>query len=295
MATAKPAKPCAVTQAAFSDVPYILDSIWRRMEFEAYRVGRINLIKPHRFTNEHAVPWPYFATYLVISSFIVFGPTFTTVCNSFGRWGVVVFRWAFGLLVLYLVFEMGLFVVVEICTRLARRAEQQGKPPPRTPQERAAARIVARARAWGRTAELFYGWRTRRWEAIRQLCKRVASVFTALRAATPATRARLITAFLLLLLGLSIVILPFVLAGWDFVRSAFDSPVCSPVSHDAASIVKGVVQVLIFVALVYWGVLRWQHPLPSAARVQLLYMTTAWICAAILMLLLAHGGVREAT
>jgi hypothetical protein len=97
MATAKPAKPCALTQAAFSDVPYILDSIWRRMEFEAYRVGRINLIKPHRFTKEHAVPWPFFAAYLVISSFIVFGPTFTTVCNSFGWWGAVTFRLALGL------------------------------------------------------------------------------------------------------------------------------------------------------------------------------------------------------
>ncbi len=295
MTTAKQPKLSAVTRAAFSDVPYILDSIWRRMEFEAYRIGRINLIAPHKFTNEHAVPWPFFGAYLVIASFIVFGPTFTTLCNSFGWVGTVISRLGLGLLVLYLTVEMGLFVVVEICTRLAHRAEQQQKPRPRSPQERAAAQLLAHARAWGRTAELFRGWRSRRWDAIRNLTANLRTVRSALRAATPAMRARLIAAFVLLLFGLGFVILPFALAGFDMVRSAFDSAVCSPVSHGAAPFFQGLLQVLVFAALAYWGFLLWQHSQPAAARVQLLWMTTAWIGAAILMLLLAGDGVREAT
>jgi len=92
MAIAKPAKLCAVTQAAFSDVPYILDSVWRWAEFEAYRLGRVNL-KTCSFTLEHATAWPFFGAYLVISSLVVFGPTFTTLCNSFGPRAAEVFRW----------------------------------------------------------------------------------------------------------------------------------------------------------------------------------------------------------
>jgi hypothetical protein len=297
MAMNQPTKLCAMTRAAFSDVPYILDSIWRRMEFEAYRVGRINLIKPHTFTKEHAIPWPFFATYLVISSFIVFGPTFTTLCNSFGPWGPVILPVAVGALVLYLTLEMGLFVVVEICARLAGRAEQQKKPPARTSQERAAAGAIAYARAFGRTAELFSGWGTRRREAVspRNLIRNLGKVRKALCAAPPRTRVRLLTAFLLLILGLGFVIVPFALAGWDLVRNAWKPPVCSLDSPGTVPFLRGLGQLVTFAALAGLGSWLWRHPYPSAARMQLRRMTAAWLCAAILMLLLAWGGVREAT
>jgi len=147
MAIAKTAKLCAVTQAAFSDVPYILDSVWRWAEFEAYRLGRVNL-KTCSFTLEHATPWPFFGAYLVISSFVVFGPTFTTLCNSFGPRAAEVFRWLLGLFLLYAAFDMVTFVLGEICTRLlSRAAEYTGVP--RTEKKSS---LIGRARAWGRTA-----------------------------------------------------------------------------------------------------------------------------------------------
>ena len=79
------ANPNPIVEAAFSDVPYILDSIWRWMEFRAYRLGIVTVPPPtHTFIRTSTTPWPFFLAYAVVSSLVVFGPTFTTLCQSFG-------------------------------------------------------------------------------------------------------------------------------------------------------------------------------------------------------------------
>jgi len=286
MAIAKPAKLCAVTQAAFSDVPYILDSVWRWAEFEAYRLGRVNL-KTCSFTLEHATPWPFFGAYLVISSFVVFGPTFTTLCNSFGPRAAEVFRWLLGLFLLYAAFDMVTFVLGEICTRLlSRAAEYTG-----VPRAEKKSSLIGRARAWGRTAELFSSWATRRRDALKNLRTKIKAAWTAVRAAEPASRTRLITTSLLLVIGFLFMMLPLLVVGGELLRNDWRSDICSPVPH----IFQGGVQVLTFAALALVGYGLWQRPDPPSARWQLLGITVLWIFATIGMLLLAGNGATEAT
>ena len=40
-------EPGPARRALFQDVPYILDSLWRRMEFKANRIGRVDFEKTH--------------------------------------------------------------------------------------------------------------------------------------------------------------------------------------------------------------------------------------------------------
>ena len=286
MATAKPAKLCAVTQAAFSDVPYILDSVWRWAEFEAYRLGRVNL-RSCSFTPEHATPWPFFGAYLVISSFVVFGPTFTTLCNSFGPRAAEISRWLLGLCLLLAAFDMVTFVLGEICTRLLSRAAEYTKVPP----TKKTTGFIGRARAWGRTAELFSSWATRRRRALKDLLTKFSAAWTAVRAAAPAGKARLITTSLFLVFGFLFMMLPLLVVGYELLTTHWKSGICSPAHH----IFQGGLQVLTFAALAVVGYGLWQRPDPPSARWQLLGITVLWIYAAIGMMLLAGSSAREAT
>jgi hypothetical protein len=55
------------------------------MEFRAYRLGVVTVPPPtHTFIRTSTTPWPFFLAYAVVSSLVVFGPTFTTFCQSFG-------------------------------------------------------------------------------------------------------------------------------------------------------------------------------------------------------------------
>ena len=108
--------------AAFSDVPYILDSLWRWAEFRAYRLGTVSLQAPHEFSVAATTPWPFFAIYVVISSFLTFGPTFTTLCTSFG-WDIADrVRIAAGYSLASLALIMLIMLSSEIAARLRRRA-----------------------------------------------------------------------------------------------------------------------------------------------------------------------------
>lgn len=298
MATAKPAKLCAVTQAAFSDVPYILDSVWRWAEFEAFRLGRVNP-KYCSYTQEHATSWSFFWAYIVMSSFVVFGPTFTTLCNSFGPWTIEVIRVLSGAFLLYLAFEVAVYVLGEICTRLVSRAAGYTEVPSTgtavSPTEEVGREFVADARAFGRMAELLVtSWGRRRRETLKRLCDlwtKISAAYSAVTAASPANKIRLITTSIFLGIGFIFMMLPLIVIGGELLRSDFKSQVCSPAHH----IFQGGLQVLSFAALALVGYLLWQRRLPEDARLQLRVITVLWLCAAIGMLLLAGRGASEAT
>ena len=296
-AAVKTDRPCAFTQAAFSDVPYILDSIWRRAEFEAYRIGRVTTLPPsHRFIIEHTTPWPFFAAYLVISSFVVFGPTFTTLCNSFGLWVAESFRWLLGVLVLLAVLDIVVAVSGEICSRLVRRAAQQWATDQPAPATSERATFAELAEAFGRTADLFTGRLRRRWhKPLTRLRASFAAVARALGAAAPGTKTRLVIAFLLLLIGVGIVTLPFIVAGIRLVSSPFDPHVCSVTPRGLTPVIQGLSQLATFAVLAWIGWVLWSWREPPAARKQLVWITGLWLGAAALMLVVAHGGNREAT
>ena len=288
-------KPCAITLAAFSDVPYILDSIWRRAEFEAYRIGRVNPNPEASFTQEHTTPWPFYVAYLVVSSFIVFGPTFTTLCNSFGLRSAEVIRWVLAGIVILVTTLVVLAVSVEICARLARRAGQQMAQEPAKEEAVASSRFLELAQAFGRTSAELPEWYVRRLKSIGELRKNFRALAKTSVRARRAVKVRLLTAFVLLFLGVGLVATPLVIAGIDLGVSVFDPHVCPARPAGTAVLIQGAVQLVSFLVLAELGRWLWMNVQPTFARTQLLGISCLWLVAAVVLLLIAHGNTREAT
>lgn len=289
------ARPNPVVQAAFSDVPYILDSIWRWAEFNAYRLGVVTVKPPnHTFAKTNTTPWPFFATYVVISSFVVFGPTFTTLCQSFGLKVAEALRIVAGLLLILASLGMLISLSYEISSRLVRRAAQDlaKAPPPPTPRELAAQRALDGEHPFGATVALALGFLRRRWKEWRELPGALAQVRRTLRTVDRPTRIRLITAFFLLLLGAGVVIVPFALAGYNVMHGRYDSDVCAN-AHDTG---RGLWQVALFALLVAAGLLVWGWREPKRAVYQLIIATVLWAATAGILFFVGGGAsAREAT
>ena len=288
------ARPNPVVQAAFSDVPYILDSIWRWAEFNAYRLGFITVPPPnHTFKKTNATPWPFFVAYVVISSFVVFGPTFTTLCQSFGLKIAEGLRIAAGLLLLLGSLGMLISLSYEISSRLVRRAAQdlaKAQQPPSL-REMEAQRALDGAHGLSAALALALSFLARRWQEWRQLPGSLAQVRRTLRAVDRTTRIRLISAFLLLLLGAGVVIVPFALAGYNVMRGRYDSDVCVN-AHDVG---RGLWQVALLTILVAAGLLMWGWREPRRAIYQLVTATVLWAVTVGILFLVGGGlSAREA-
>lgn len=75
----------------FLDVPFVLDSLFRWSEYRANRVGHVEVADaaaPPMWVNDR--PWrsPAFALYIAVSVFLVFGPTFDSLCGLVGPLGI---------------------------------------------------------------------------------------------------------------------------------------------------------------------------------------------------------------
>src|SRR5687767_576031 len=73
--------PGPIRRALFQQVPYILDSIWRRSEFALHRVGTVGLESPYALNVRSGWMSVSFALYALVSVFAVFGPTLDAMCS----------------------------------------------------------------------------------------------------------------------------------------------------------------------------------------------------------------------
>ena len=124
-----PAKePGPIREALFLDVPYIIDSMFRWGEFRASRVGVVDFERdPSRFIRRSPWNWPFFWLYLVITVFLIFGPTLRGLCGVLGPGGVIVAsRVVFAVLV-FVIVRIGLSLLSHVLRSLTRRlnAEQR--------------------------------------------------------------------------------------------------------------------------------------------------------------------------
>jgi len=288
------ANPNPIVEAAFSDVPYILDSIWRWMEFRAYRLGVVTVPPPtHTFIRTSTTPWPFFLAYAVVSSLVVFGPTFTTLCQSFGWHVAEGLRILAGALLTLAAVGMLISLSYEISSRLVRRAAQHlaQAQPAASPDEVAVQRALEHARAFGATVALTFGFLRKRWDEWRQLPRSLGQVRRTLKAVDRHTRIRLVTAFFLLLLGAGVAIVPFALAGVALIRSHYDPDVCANAHH----LGRGLWQVSLFVLLLGVGALMWSWREPRRAIVQLVTASVLWLVTAVVLYFVGGEGAREAT
>lgn len=296
--------------AAFSDVPYVLDSVWRWFEFRAYRIGRVSPLKPHSFYFGATTPWPFFVAFLVISSFLVFGPTLTTLCVSFGWWPAQVLRVLLGAALMAATVPIILIVIAAIVPELAKRVasisvplpkEKESEPPEEKPEsataklephlQAAIREFVAHAWAIGEALRQHTQGGLAEWfNTVRLLPKQFAAFRKGLRVLPRHYYWRILWAAVFLFLGASVMFLPIGIAGYTIISHPYEHSVCAP-----AHVWRGLGQLVVFAALTYLGALLWSRRDPESARFQLRCISGFWLGAFVILWLISVPDAHEAT
>ncbi|MBC8025376.1 MAG: patatin-like phospholipase family protein [Steroidobacteraceae bacterium] len=71
-----------VRRALFQDVPFILDSMWRRWEFNVNRIGRVTLDDKNSLALRHGWLNGAFLLFIAVGAFCVLGPTLDAMCSK---------------------------------------------------------------------------------------------------------------------------------------------------------------------------------------------------------------------
>jgi hypothetical protein len=93
------ASRCAIAEALFLDLPYILDSAWRRTEFNANRLFSYRVPAngdPPDLERRSYRLLPAFWLFLITVLFVAYGPTFDALCSVLTKSGMRVLRWVVG-------------------------------------------------------------------------------------------------------------------------------------------------------------------------------------------------------
>lgn len=286
--------PWPLLAAAFSDVPYILDSVWRWAEFRAYRLGRVTVLKPHRFSIIAATPWPFFAAFVVISAFLVFGPTFTTFCASFGWWPAESLRLLLGLTLIVATIVLVRTIAAAVLPRLIERIRAFSIPAPPAPaRDPDDETFEVLARAFGHEGGELTDTEWQLWRRMLRALPTYRQLFFeefARLKGSPRFRRRVIYDCGFLVLGTSVMFLPPLAAGLTLLLTQYERSVCA-----AAHGWRAFGQLVVFAVLVYLGALLWKRRDPESRRLQLWLVSGFWACAALVLWLISVPGAREAT
>jgi len=134
-------------RALFLDVPYILDSLWRKAEFKCYRLGSVNLAEPHELVLRPAWQCGAFVLFVIMCWFAVFGPTADALCALAGDAFATRVRGVVGSLMFVGAGLLFLWMLNNLTARLTLRGEELAAA------NRAAANVAQREPArWEKAA-----------------------------------------------------------------------------------------------------------------------------------------------
>jgi len=286
--------------ATFSDVPYILDSVWRWSEFRIYRLGLVTAWPSHDFSITATTPWPFYVAFLVISSLLVFGPTLTTFCVSFGWWPAQTLRVLLGASLMLATLLVMVTIVSAVVPELAKRVasisipvpEAAREPPKLEPQlQLAITDFVARGRAIGEALrQRFQSAGAECWEMVQLLPQQFTAFRQGLRGLPRQSYYRILWAAAFLFLGASVMFLPIAFAGSTIITNPYERGVCTP-----AHVGRGIGQLAVFAVVVYLGALLWTRRDAESARLQLWWVSGFWFGAAVILWLISVPKAHEAT
>lgn len=112
-------------ETLFLDVPYLLDSLFRWTEFRGNRVGSVDLVDPRRpFVRQSVHTWPFFWLCALVALFVIYGPTFDSLCALVGPKGFGAIQIVLLVGLYALISWMVVFLAASLLTRLTRRLRQ---------------------------------------------------------------------------------------------------------------------------------------------------------------------------
>ena len=246
--SAREKKLNAFLQAAFQQVPYGLDSLWRWTEFRANRIGRVAFDSPHSFNLRPAWKCSAFILFALFAWFAVLGPTPDAFCSLAG------FQFAnqvrvVGIVLLVIVgWQVGRRVLDWAMFHLARQAVDQAVMKDNagnmTDGPRAAPAKVHGTSGFARKVDAFVRLYARRRE--RRRLENLHTFFQSVGKVPLDCRRPLYITFAIFLLGTIVAIAPFGAAALALYNTVADPLACARMDKPAPVAVQFLVLALVW-------------------------------------------------
>ena len=143
---------CQLASALYLDAGYILDSIWRRAEFDVHRYIRYSVSRASGSSGAHTrievqltsrpqILLPRFWFFAVVIVFVAYGPTLDALCSVFGSQGIVIARFSLGALLVVSAAAL-LALLTSYGIQRANKRFLKAKVPPQERLRRGTVRVV---------------------------------------------------------------------------------------------------------------------------------------------------------
>ncbi|HUI63021.1 MAG TPA: hypothetical protein VLX90_22525, partial [Steroidobacteraceae bacterium] len=274
-----PAKePGPIREALFLDVPYIIDSMFRWAEFRASRVGVVDFEHdPKCFIRRSPWNWPFFWLYLLITVFLIFGPTLRALCGVLGPHGMTsASRLVFAVLV-FVIVRIGFSLLSHVLRSLTRRLYAERRSLRDPDAARATAAAAPQSEETTRpdntkphlpTREEIRGRIAQTWGALVELCRYAGQL--SLHGWT-----RLVMALLVLLAVIAGALAPLIAAARVAYRWQPEAIICFRVEHTLPIWVQvGLVLLIGAGGLIVWSRRGIERPLGQFAVLLALWVAS---------------------
>lgn len=248
-------EPGPIRRALFQQVPYILDSIWRRSEFALHRVGTVGLDPPNPLHLRPGWMSVSFVLYALVGLFAIFGPTLDAMCSVADLSFTTTARTVVSTLVLIVAVLLFMLVLNATTWHLTRNTQDLA--------DQACARdphLHARRERWDRWSAKFRDLLAR--SNIAPLFERLAGSLVDLAIASRfiAVRDRLALAlaFLALFMGTVLLIGPVFVTGLTLKFVPLDPATCTQSPNEALVYA----QLIAYALLLVGGFFIWRHWAP---------------------------------
>jgi hypothetical protein len=270
-------------RAAFQQVPYGLDSLWRWTEFRANRIGRVDFESPHPFKLRPAWKCSAFGLFALFAWFAVLGPTPDAFCALAGFEFANQVRVVGGALLVVVGWMVGRRILDWAVFHLARQAVDQatvkGNTANVTDVPRAAPVDAAGKSGWARKLDAFIRLNARHREQRR--LENIDTFFRSLRNVPPQDRPPLYITFVIFVLGTLLAVAPLGAAALAMFNTVADPMSCARMENPLPVVAQFIVLALIWTG----GFFLWRKY--GAARSLLAFLGSTLLLGAGILLLWA--------
>ncbi|MEO8061931.1 MAG: patatin-like phospholipase family protein [Pseudomonadota bacterium] len=248
--------PSAFLRAAFQQVPYGLDSLWRWTEFRANRIGRVAFDSPHAFRLRPAWKCSAFILFSLFAWFAVLGPTPDAFCSLAGFEFANQVRVVGAIVLIVIGWQVGRRILDWATFHLARQAVDQavvkGTAANMLDAPRAAPAEAPGKSGFARKLAAFVRLNARRREQRR--LENIDKFFKSLRNIPSKDRPPLYITFFIFVLGTLLAVAPFGAAALALLTTVADPLACTRMNHPGPVAAQFVVLALVWAG----GFLIWR-------------------------------------
>lgn len=238
----------AFLRAAFQQVPYGLDSLWRWTEFRTNRIGRVVFESPHDFQLRPAWKCSAFFLFAFFAWFAILGPTPDAFCSLAGFKFANQVRVVGAVVLVVIGWKLGRRILDWATFHLARQAVDQvvakGNAANVTDGPRAQPAKAPGSSGLARKLDAFIRLTARRRE--KQRLENIDTFFKSVRNIPPKDRPPLYITFIIFVLGTLLAVAPLGAAALALLNTVADPLACARMEHPLPVVAQFIVLAIVW-------------------------------------------------